>query len=98
MTGFKGTRNENGRPKGIPNKDTAQIRNSFQLLVENNLKQLEQDLKDLEPKDRAKLLLDLAKFVIPTMRATELNDISERPIEPITFRIIGPYNELEENC
>jgi hypothetical protein len=84
-----------GRTKGVPNRDTTEIRNSFQLLIENNLKQLEKDLKDLEPKDRAKLLLDLAKFVIPTMKATELNDISDRSIEPITFRIIDP-NDIKK--
>lgn len=77
-----------GRTKGVLNKDTAEIRNSFQLLIEDNLKQLEQDLKALEPKDRVKAILDLSKFVIPTMRATELNDISERSIEPVTFKII----------
>jgi hypothetical protein len=96
MTGFKGTRNENGRPKGTPNKDTAQIRNSFQLLVENNIEQLENDLKALEPKDRVKAILDLSKFVIPLLKATELNDISEH-IErtPITFRIIDP-NDIKK--
>jgi hypothetical protein len=96
MTGFKGTRNENGRPKGTPNKDTAQIRNSFQLLVENNLEQLENDLKALEPKDRVKAIIDLSKFVIPLLKATELNDISEH-IErtPITFRIIDP-NDIKK--
>lgn len=77
-----------GRTKGVLNKDTAEIRNSFQLLIEDNLKQLEQDLKALEPKDRVKAILDLSKFIIPTMRATELNDISERSIEPVTFKII----------
>lgn len=77
-----------GRKKGTANKDTAEIRNSFQLLIENNLKQLEQDLKALEPKDRVKAILDLSKFVIPLLKATDINDVSERLIEPITFTVI----------
>jgi len=88
-----------GRTKGTINKDTAEIRNSFQLLIENNLKQLEQDLKDLEPKDRVKAILDLSKFVIPLLKATEITDVSEHQgISPIIFRIIGSNNELEKNC
>ncbi|MBK0383558.1 hypothetical protein I5M32_11375 [Pedobacter sp. SD-b] len=77
-----------GRTKGTTNKDTAEIRNSFQLLIENNLKQLEQDLKALEPKDRVKAIIDLSKFVIPIMKATELNDVSGLSVEPITFTVI----------
>ena len=96
MTGFKGTRNENGRPKGSVNKDTAVIRNHFQLLIENNLEQLEQDLKDLEPKDRFKAIIDLAKFVIPLLKATELSDVSERVERtPIVFKIIDP-NDIKK--
>ena len=79
-----------GRTKGTTNKDTAEIRNSFQLLIENNLKQLEQDLKALEPKDRVKAILDLSKFVIPLLKATELNDVTGLSVEPIEFRIIYP--------
>jgi hypothetical protein len=92
-----------GRTKGATNKDTAEIRNSFQLLIENNLKQLEQDLKDLEPKDRVKTILELAKFVIPSLKATEITDVSEqRDFTPTTIvftrRDKKIINELEENC
>ena len=85
-----------GRTKGTSNKDTAEIRNSFQLLIENNLKQLEQDLKGLEPKDRVKAILELAKFVVPLLKSTELNDVTTRTVEPITFRVINP-NEVRHS-
>lgn len=86
-TGFKGTRNENGRPKGTPNKDTAQIRNSFQLLIENNLEQIKQDLQDLEPKDRIRVILELAKFVIPLLKSTELTANAENGFKPIVIEM-----------
>ena len=79
-----------GRTKGTSNKDTAEIRNSFQSLIENNLKQLEQDLKGLEPKDRVKAILELSKFVIPLLKATEITEFKERSIEPIKFVVIHP--------
>lgn len=62
-----------GRAKGALNKDTAEIRQNFQLLIENNLATLENDLKELEPKDRIKAILDLSRFVLPTLKATELS-------------------------
>jgi hypothetical protein len=88
MIGFRGTRNTDGRPKGSQNKDTTVIRNCFQLLVENNLEQLDVDLKKLEPKDRIKAVLDLAKFVIPLLKATELTTSTlETAFNPILLTI-----------
>ena len=72
MEGFKGTRNENGRPQGTQNKKTAQIRNSFQLLVERNLEQLKKDIENLELKGRIKVIIDLAKFVLPILKSVEM--------------------------
>jgi hypothetical protein len=34
---------------------------------------MQHDIIALEPKDRLKVLLELAKFVIPTLKATELS-------------------------
>ena len=36
--------NRNGRPRGSKNKSTEAVRSAFQLLVENNIKQLQNDL------------------------------------------------------
>ena len=77
MTGFRGTQNKSGRPKGVQNKDTAQIRTSFQLLIENNLEQLENDLKELKPFERIKMILELSKFVVPHLKSMELINPNE---------------------
>ena len=75
-----------GRTKGTLNKDTTQIREHFQYLIESNLETLENDLKLLEPKDRIKTLLDLSKFIIPTMKATEFN-ITKNELAPIIINL-----------
>ena len=69
---FRGTPNTNGRPKGSSNKATDKVRKAFTQLVENNVEKMQDDLDALDPKDRLKLLIDLANFTIPKFRAIEL--------------------------
>ena len=61
-----------GRPKGSVNKSSNEIRETFQLLLENNIEKIQDDLNELEPKDRIKLLLDLSNFIIPKMKSVDL--------------------------
>ena len=62
-----------GRKPGTKNKECSEIRNSFQELINGSLDKLKEDLESLEPKDRIKAVLDLSKFVLPTLKATELS-------------------------
>lgn len=88
MGNFKGVRNVNGRPKGAVNLITAEIREHFQNLVSDNLEQLDSDLKSLEPLQRLKIIIELSKFVVPTLRATELTTGDENGFNPITISFI----------
>ena len=76
MTRKKGeTNNPNGRPKGVPNKITADIKESFQSLVEGNLSNIGTWLEQVADKDPAKaidLLIRLSEFILPKIRAVEL--------------------------
>ena len=65
-------KNNSGRPKGSVNKSNNKIRETFQLLLENNIEKIQDDLNELEPKDRIKLLLDLSNFIIPKMKSVDL--------------------------
>ena len=67
-----------GRKKGTLNKDTSELRGIFKKLIENNIEILQSDLSKLEPKERFKVILDLARFVLPTLKATELTDNIEK--------------------
>ena len=67
-----------GRKAGTPNKATKDIRDAFTLLIENNLSKLQEDINGLEPKQRVKLLLDMAQFVVPKLRSIDLqSDVEE---------------------
>jgi len=60
-----------GRKIGSLNKATISIKDNFQNLIENNLELLDADLKSLSSKDRLRTIIDLAKFVVPTLKQVE---------------------------
>jgi len=62
-----------GRKKGSLNKTTSEIREHYKNLIDSNLCILESDIKDLEPLQRLKIIIELSKFVVPTLKATDLN-------------------------
>jgi hypothetical protein len=66
-----------GRTKGALNKSTAEIRESFNLLLNNNFDKLQSDIDQLEPKERVKTILELAKFLLPTLKSMELTSTNE---------------------
>lgn len=78
---FKGTINKNGRPRGTPNKATAEVREAFNHLITSNLPQLEKDLNSLRAVERAKLLVEMAKLILPRLKQIELTDLSDVSIE-----------------
>jgi hypothetical protein len=72
MSEFKGTINRNGRPKGSQSKITIETRKAFNELIDGNIEQIQEDLQKLKPYERIKIILDMARFVIPTLKAVEL--------------------------
>jgi hypothetical protein len=77
-----------GRTAGAVNKTTAEIREHYQNLVSNNLEQLDNDLKGLEPLQRLKMIIELSKFVVPTLKATELTTTgTENGFNPIVINL-----------
>jgi hypothetical protein len=81
-----------GRKIGTPNKNTKQIRDNFQMLVEGNLEQLDQDIKSMTPKDRVKTILELSKFILPTLKAIDLSASKESEITPVIIHLGSGIN------
>ena len=84
-----------GRKAGTPNKATKDIRDAFTLLIENNIDTLQEDLKGLEPKQRVKLLLDMAQFVVPKLRNVDLKT-DEKEIVTIDFNESVGWNKTDD--
>lgn len=84
-----------GRTKGTLNKTTSELRERFTLLIDNNFDKLQIDIDLLEPKDRIKVILELAKFVVPTLKATELTTGNENGFNPVVLNLGNGINPDE---
>ena len=61
-----------GRAKGTPNKTTSTVKEWLTGLVDSNRKQIEKDLKAMEPADRVKLIAQLLNFIVPKQQAVSV--------------------------
>lgn len=78
-----------GRKAGVPNKTTTQVREALHSLLNENLERMRDDLNKMAPATRVKLLLEMAKFVVPTYKAIDITSggdaITGRSIQPLTI-------------
>ena len=66
--------NPTGRPKGAKDRAQADIKQSYQSLVEGNLSNIETWLKKVAAKDPGRaieLMLRLSEFIVPKQKAVE---------------------------
>jgi len=84
-----------GRKAGSLNRATKDIRDAFSLLIQNNIDTLQKDLDSLEPKERVKLLLDMAQFVVPKLRSIDLQT-DEEEIVTIDFKESVGWEKTED--
>lgn len=61
-----------GRKKGTPNKDTKQLREKIEALLTDNWEQINEDLKEVTPKERIDAYTKLLEYSVPKLNRTEL--------------------------
>ncbi len=69
-----------GRPKGSPNKTTAETKALFQELFEKGMETALQDLQLLEPKDRLEMMVKIAPYIIPKLATVTTETKQNRSI------------------
>lgn len=92
--------NPKGRPKGKPNKTTAEIREAYQKLVEDNLTNMTEWLKqvaDQNPERAMDLMLKLSEYMIPKLARQEVTGADGADLfKNIKFEFGTPINERDE--
>ena len=83
--------------EGVPNKSTNEVRKAFRLLVENNLPKMQKDLDSLEPKDRIKFMLDMAKFILPQLQSISIDDLREQEARGFNVLTINLKNGSDDS-
>lgn len=87
--GIRGQIKTGGRQKGTPNKQTAGIRDEIEAYLGKSMPlAILETLSELEPKDKAYILLDLMSYVHAKRKALEHS--IEMPPE-----VIDKYEELK---
>ncbi len=66
------TNNPHGRPKGIPNKVTANLRGRINDFLNENWQNLQKDFDKMDPKDRLMFYEKLLQYGLPRLQSTEL--------------------------
>ena len=79
--------NRSGRKNGSTNKTTHEIRAKYLELIENNFEQLESDLQTLKASERVKAIIELSKFILPTLKATEMSLNNETKFQAIEIEL-----------
>ena len=84
-----------GRAKGVENKNKLSLKSKIQNIVENQFETLENDLENIDPKDKLNIVLKLIEYVLPKQRETKIdfNSLSDDEIDNLINRLKDPENE-----
>lgn len=75
-----------GRPKGSSNLLNRDIKKIIAEIVEHNLETLQDELDQMKPSEKAKIIISLLEHVSPKLRSVETNDITEQNFKPIQIK------------
>lgn len=67
-----------GRKKGTPNKEVKDIREAFQVLIENNLDKMDlwiNQLAEKNPEKAINTILRLSDYILPKLTKTEITQL-----------------------
>jgi hypothetical protein len=85
---------EGGRPKGTPNRITAELREWISQFIDQNKEQIQADWITLEPKDRIVLFEKLLKYALPTLQASSIDlgfeKLPDDQLDAIVQRLLNP--------
>jgi|SRR5690554_2097198 len=64
--------NPNGRPKGTPNKTTAEVRQFIQIFLDRQFDTLDEVFNQLTPKEKVSAITKLLPYIVPKQQHIDL--------------------------
>ena len=89
----KGRTKTGGRSKGTPNRSTEELRAMLSAFVDKNMDAMQKDFDELAPRERVRSMIDLMKFVLPTLRAIDNRD-TLKGVDTIRIAFDDPRSEV----
>ena len=91
----KGKPKTGGRAVGVQNKSTTNLKSTIQRIVERSFETIEDDLQDMDTKDKVSFILKLVEFVLPRQKETKIdfNSLSDDEIDELINRLKTPEHE-----
>jgi len=86
-----------GRPKGIANKSTQEMRAVLQEFVERNIENLQAEFDQLDSAERLKVLERFMQYLMPRYASIQVSPIDHRKIEPLVIINTKDSEEDAEN-
>jgi len=91
------TNNPGGRPRGVPNKITGELRERMKNFLDGNFRLIERDFKKLSSEKRIELYERYLKYCLPTLASTavslNIEKMSDEEVSQILNRLINKENE-----
>lgn len=86
--------NPNGRPKGTPNKATADLKSWINRLLNENQAQIMRDFRQLEPRERVQLFERFCAYVVPKQQAQSVNfeQITSEQVSELAAAVLSNLN------
>lgn len=83
---------QGGRPKGVANKITREIRERIEWVLELLDDSLEESIEKLKPKERVELWLNLQEYVRPKLQRMNLEmGAGDKTIDKIIFEVVQSH-------
>ena len=86
---------EGGRPKGTPNRITAELRDWISYFINDNKEKIQEDFDSLNPRDRVVLFEKLLKYALPVLQTTTLQTDFERMTDAELDKVIGELKKTD---
>lgn len=87
-----------GRQRGTPNKVTTSVKVWIAELIDKNRAQIEQDLMQVEPKERLQFVEKLFQYVIPKQQAISAEvDVEQLTDSQLDELITNITNSIEDD-